>query len=138
MSYTSVELSCASDEVRFASVEAGCTAAQAGCANVEAGLASLKAGCIGIDADFTDVEVGGAEFGHGSAIGGPRRTDFARVPNRLVQLQPCLMVSPLAVSTSLESPEFPFDIVIFDEASQVLTFCYKLLHKQQAFDLSAR
>ena len=29
-------------------------------------------------------------------------------------------MSPLAVSTSLESPEFPFDVVIFDEASQVL------------------
>ena len=30
------------------------------------------------------------------------------------------MMSPLAVSTYLESPEFPFDAVIFDEASQVL------------------
>ncbi len=30
------------------------------------------------------------------------------------------MMSPLAVSTSLASPEFPFDVVIFDEASQVL------------------
>ena len=32
------------------------------------------------------------------------------------------MMSPLAVSTDLESPEFQFDIIIFifDEASQVL------------------
>ena len=30
------------------------------------------------------------------------------------------MMSPLAVSPSLESPEFPFDVVIFDVASQVL------------------
>ena len=29
------------------------------------------------------------------------------------------MMSPLAVGTYLESPEFPFDVVIFDEASQV-------------------
>ena len=29
-------------------------------------------------------------------------------------------MSPLAVSTYLESPEFPFDVVILDEASQVL------------------
>ena len=29
------------------------------------------------------------------------------------------MMSPLAVSTSLASPEFRFDVVIFDEASQV-------------------
>ena len=50
----------------------------------------------------------------------PWRPRFARVPNRLVRLQPCRMMSPLAVSTYLESPEFPFDILIFDEASQVL------------------
>ena len=31
-------------------------------------------------------------------------------------------MSPLAVSTDLESPEFQFDVVIFDEASQVLTW----------------
>ena len=30
------------------------------------------------------------------------------------------MMSPLAVSTDLESPEFPFDVALFDEASQVL------------------
>jgi len=30
------------------------------------------------------------------------------------------MMSPLAVSTDLESPEFQFDVVIIDEASQVL------------------
>ena len=40
--------------------------------------------------------------------------------NLLVRLKPCWMMSPLAVSTYLESPEFPFDVVIFDEASQVL------------------
>ena len=50
----------------------------------------------------------------------PLRQLFARVPNRLVRLQPCRMMSPLAVSTYLESPEFPFDVLIFDEASQVL------------------
>ena len=37
-----------------------------------------------------------------------------------VRLKPCWMMSPLAVSTYRESPEFPFDVVIFDEASQVL------------------
>ena len=29
------------------------------------------------------------------------------------------MMSPLAVSTDLESPEFPFDVALFDGASQV-------------------
>ena len=37
-----------------------------------------------------------------------------------VRLKPCLMMSTLAVSTYLESPEFPFDVALFDEASQVL------------------
>ena len=50
----------------------------------------------------------------------PVRPLFARVPNRLVRLQPCWMMSPLAVSTDLELPEFPFDVVTFDEASQAL------------------
>ncbi len=49
----------------------------------------------------------------------PLRQLFARVPNRLVRLKPCWMMRPLAVNTSLESPEFQFDVVIFDEASQV-------------------
>ena len=50
----------------------------------------------------------------------PLRPLFARVPNRLVRFKPCWMMSPLAVSTSLESPEFQFDVVIFDVASQML------------------
>ncbi len=37
-----------------------------------------------------------------------------------VRLKPCWRMSPLAVSTDLESPEFPFDVALFDEASQVL------------------
>ena len=52
----------------------------------------------------------------------PLRRPFARVPNRLARLKPCLMMSPLAVSTYLESPEFQFDVVIFDKASQVLSW----------------
>ena len=50
----------------------------------------------------------------------PWRPLCARLPNRLVRLKPCWMRSPLAVSTSLKSPEFQFDVIIFDEASQVL------------------
>ena len=44
----------------------------------------------------------------------PLRQLFPRVPNRLVRLQPCWMMCPLAVSTYLESPEFPFDVALFD------------------------
>jgi very-short-patch-repair endonuclease len=49
----------------------------------------------------------------------PLRRLFATIPTLLPRLKPCLMMSPLAVSTYLDSPELKFDLVIFDEASQV-------------------
>jgi hypothetical protein len=49
----------------------------------------------------------------------PLRRLFGAVPTLLPRLKPCLMMSPLAVSTYLESPDIHFDLVIFDEASQV-------------------
>ena len=49
----------------------------------------------------------------------PLRKLFAVIPTLLPRLKPCLMMSPLAVSTYLDSPDFQFDLVIFDEASQV-------------------
>jgi very-short-patch-repair endonuclease len=49
----------------------------------------------------------------------PLRRLFAQIPNLLPRLKPCLMMSPLAVSTYLQSPDTVFDLVIFDEASQV-------------------
>jgi very-short-patch-repair endonuclease len=49
----------------------------------------------------------------------PLRKLFGAIPRHLLLLKPCLMMSPLAVSTYLESPDLQFDLVIFDEASQV-------------------
>src|SRR5262249_10257593 len=49
----------------------------------------------------------------------PLRKLFAAIPTILPRLKPCLMMSPLAVSTYLQSADFQFDLVIFDEASQV-------------------
>ena len=49
----------------------------------------------------------------------PLRRLFARIPNLLLQLKPCLMMSPLSVSYFLESKKYQFDMVIFDEASQI-------------------
>jgi very-short-patch-repair endonuclease len=49
----------------------------------------------------------------------PLRKLFASMPNLLPRLKPCIMMSPLAVSTYLTSPDIHFDLVIFDEASQV-------------------
>jgi very-short-patch-repair endonuclease len=52
----------------------------------------------------------------------PLRQLFRRIPTLLPRLKPCLMMSPLAVSTYLHSPDLIFDLVIFDEASQVRPF----------------
>jgi very-short-patch-repair endonuclease len=49
----------------------------------------------------------------------PLRHLFAKIPTLLPRIKPCLMMSPLAVSTYLDNPDFAFDLVIFDEASQV-------------------
>ena len=46
---------------------------------------------------------------------------FKEIPNLLLTLKPCLMMSPLSVSLFLEAETYKFDIVIFDEASQVCT-----------------
>ena len=44
---------------------------------------------------------------------------FSEIPSVLQRLKPCIMMSPLSVSTFLQSDELRFDLVIFDEASQV-------------------
>ena len=51
----------------------------------------------------------------------PTRLLIARLPNLLPALKPCMMMSPLSVSTYLGNSNFEFDTVIFDEASQVRT-----------------
>ena len=48
----------------------------------------------------------------------PVRKLLAAIPRLLSELKPCLMMSPLTVSHFL-SPEHQFDLVVFDEASQV-------------------
>ena len=51
----------------------------------------------------------------------PVRKLFKEIPNLLLTLKPCLMMSPLSVSLFLEAETYKFDTVIFDEASQVRT-----------------
>ena len=51
----------------------------------------------------------------------PLRQLFANIPNLILSLKPCLMMSPLSVSVFLATETFKFDVVIFDEASQVQT-----------------
>lgn len=50
----------------------------------------------------------------------PIRNLFERIPTLLKRLKPCLLMSPISVSQFL-SPKLRFDLVIFDEASQICT-----------------
>jgi very-short-patch-repair endonuclease len=49
----------------------------------------------------------------------PIRRLFQEMPNLLLALKPCLLMSPLSVATFLDPTKIEFDTVIFDEASQI-------------------
>ncbi|MBQ3054180.1 MAG: DUF3320 domain-containing protein [Clostridia bacterium] len=49
----------------------------------------------------------------------PIRKLFKSIPNLLMKIKPCFMMSPLSVSYFLEAQTYDFDMVIFDEASQI-------------------
>ncbi len=49
----------------------------------------------------------------------PIRKLFKEIPSLLRSLKPCLLMSPLSVSQFLDPEIFEFDVIIFDEASQI-------------------
>ena len=49
----------------------------------------------------------------------PVRQLFKNIPNLLPRLKPCLLMSPMSVAQYLDGGRTPFDIVVFDEASQI-------------------
>ncbi len=49
----------------------------------------------------------------------PLRKLFQAIPNLLPRLKPCLLMSPLSVAQYLDPAFPPFDLVVFDEASQI-------------------
>ena len=49
----------------------------------------------------------------------PVRQLVQEAPDALTTLKPCLMMSPLSVAQYLPADHSPFDVVIFDEASQI-------------------
>jgi very-short-patch-repair endonuclease len=51
----------------------------------------------------------------------PTRLLIESLPKLLPSIKPCMMMSPLSVSTYLGRSSYEFDTVIFDEASQVFT-----------------
>ena len=51
----------------------------------------------------------------------PLRNLFEKIPNLIRRLKPCLMMSPISVSQFLIAGGLQFDLVVFDEASQIYT-----------------
>jgi very-short-patch-repair endonuclease len=49
----------------------------------------------------------------------PLRKLFAEIPNVLQALKPCMLMSPLSVSTFFKPGTVSFDLIVFDEASQL-------------------
>jgi very-short-patch-repair endonuclease len=49
----------------------------------------------------------------------PLRELMSRAPEALTKLTPCLLMSPLSIAQYLPPASTPFDLVIFDEASQI-------------------
>jgi hypothetical protein len=49
----------------------------------------------------------------------PVRRLFEEIPDLLLQLKPCMLMSPLSVSQFLHADKVQFDLIVFDEASQI-------------------
>ena len=49
----------------------------------------------------------------------PIRKLFMQIPNLIYKLKPCLLMSPMSVSSYISSNNNEFDTIIFDEASQI-------------------
>ncbi len=50
----------------------------------------------------------------------PIRSLLQRIPNLLPRLKPCLLMSPISVSQFLQPELMKFDLVLYDEASQIV------------------
>lgn len=55
--------------------------------------------------------------GRGTSI----RRLFEQIPDLLTRICPCMLMSPISVAQYIDADETPFDLVIFDEASQMPT-----------------
>lgn len=50
----------------------------------------------------------------------PIRSLLQRIPNLLTRLKPCLLMSPISVSQFLSPDLMKFDLILYDEASQIV------------------
>lgn len=77
--------------------------------------------------DFTREAAQNSELGilkkaiHSGGRGISIRQLFAQLPTLLPRLCPCMLMSPISVAQYLDPKKQPFDLVVFDEASQVPT-----------------
>ncbi|MDO4628825.1 MAG: DUF3320 domain-containing protein [Planctomycetia bacterium] len=58
---------------------------------------------------------------HSGGRGVSIRRLFEQIPNLLPRLCPCMLMSPISAAQYLDPKRAPFDVVIFDEASQLPT-----------------
>ncbi len=85
---------------------------------IQAALEKLRPQNTWVQADSAETSILKHEMNKKRRIK-PLRILFAEIPNLLLTLRPCLMMSPLTVSQLLDPNIFQFDIAIFDEASQI-------------------
>ncbi|MBR3837661.1 MAG: DUF4011 domain-containing protein [Clostridia bacterium] len=77
--------------------------------------------------DFTDEAAQSSELGilqkmiKSNGRGTSIRNLFLQLPNLLPRLCPCMLMSPISAAQYLDPKRMPFDIVVFDEASQLPT-----------------
>ena len=77
--------------------------------------------------NFTTASVGSSETGilqraiRSGGRGTSIRRLFEQIPNLLPKLCPCMLMSPISVAQYLDPNRVPFDLVVFDEASQLPT-----------------
>lgn len=77
--------------------------------------------------NFTAASVGSSETGilqraiRSGGRGVSIRRLFEQIPNLLPKLCPCMLMSPISVAQYLDPNRKPFDLVVFDEASQLPT-----------------
>lgn len=77
--------------------------------------------------NFTEASVRSSETGilqraiRSGGRGLSIRRLFEQIPNLLPRLCPCMLMSPLSVAQYLDPNRDPFDLVVFDEASQLPT-----------------
>ncbi|MBO4286687.1 MAG: DUF3320 domain-containing protein [Kiritimatiellae bacterium] len=80
--------------------------------------ANLPAGRMGVCPATTELGILKRECEKKSRIK-PVRTLLESIPSLISSLKPCFLMSPLSVAQYLPPESKPFDLVVFDEASQI-------------------